>query len=348
MSLIPTERQDFMGEDRAPLVETYHSKAISPSVVIRIPLQEIMPQYPSTKRPYDPQFEFELDLFVDQMVPAETISWLEISHTVKISIIFMDFDVKPLVVQAPLTVAYTLGERQLISKHETLAATAATAAAAAAAPSSVVRTSSTHATASWIKELERDKFTSRIPSTANTVRLPRLRQNELSISKEPTLVDLFPTPPDCHPTTSNCTSPASFTTRSSSGLATSSPLASAEITPFVPALVSSPLPSLPLPFLMDHSPDSASTVKTCGSYPNLQGTHSDTVIATSEPERGFSIKAGTPLNIISRPATTDDPGDLLNFLLEGYNNDEDHDEGESYDQGYESEGTVLPNFDKIE
>ncbi|KAI8597398.1 hypothetical protein EDD21DRAFT_217905 [Dissophora ornata] len=94
-------------EDSRPApVKTHEARAISKTITIQNPDQEEF----MTEWGREHAVEFQLDIDHSEMVPSETLDWLEISHGIRFTIIFADSKVRNLVVMAPFQIANVLQE----------------------------------------------------------------------------------------------------------------------------------------------------------------------------------------------------------------------------------------------
>ncbi|KAI8596613.1 hypothetical protein EDD21DRAFT_419495 [Dissophora ornata] len=56
-----------------------------------------------------------MELLLKEILPTETLPWVQISHAIKFSIVFVDATKKSLVVKAPFTLGHILNVRDLPS-----------------------------------------------------------------------------------------------------------------------------------------------------------------------------------------------------------------------------------------
>jgi len=321
MSLIRARNFAYINsEDETPLVNSLHNKTISPTVILRIPPQEIIREYPSHTMASDPRFEFEMDLFDDQILSTETTSWLEISHTLKVTITFADPHVKPMVIHAPLSVGLLLEGRQLLTQHEVLAAAAAFLAVGQASLS----------TPPVEPRHDDENVLSPMSSTADTssVGSSPVQYSPRASSVQETLGKIYPFSP--YP---------SLSTRSDSCL--SSAVSTFPSPPSSPFLSPASRPNLSwamVNFLKTNSLDDSFLFQMPPPPKCMPGP----VLNKIQEE----IRAWTQPPAFETDNGDEEVEDLFGRFLKGYDCEEDGLSMEDYEQGNESDGEVLPRMDK--
>ncbi|KAG0360816.1 hypothetical protein BC939DRAFT_448525 [Gamsiella multidivaricata] len=93
-------------DDRPSFVKTDNAKALSKTITLANPDQEEFSAAWGREHP----IEFELDIDPGEMVPDETLDWIKIAHGVRFTIVFVDPNVRNLVVMAPFQVSNVLEE----------------------------------------------------------------------------------------------------------------------------------------------------------------------------------------------------------------------------------------------
>lgn len=306
-------------EDETPLVDSLHNKAISPTVILRIPPQNIIREYPSPTLASDPRFEFEMDLFDDQILSAETTSWLDISHTLKVTVMFTDPHVRPMVIHAPLTVGLLLEGCQLLTQHEILAAAAAFLAVGQASLCSPPLDSRCD---------DENLLSSMSPATdTSSAGSGPIRHSPRAISMQETLGKIYPFSPK-----------SSLSTRSDSCLTSAiSTLPSPPSSPFLSPGSRPNLSWAMINFSKANSLDDSFLFQMPPPPKCMPGS----VLNKIQEE----ITAWTP-PVVETDYGDEEDEDLFGHFLKGYNCEEEGLSTEDYEQGNESDGEVLPRMDK--
>ncbi|GJJ72571.1 hypothetical protein EMPS_04929 [Entomortierella parvispora] len=312
-------------EDETPLVSSLHNKPISPTIVLRIPSQDIVREHPTPALASDPLLEFEMDLFDDQVLPAETTSWLEISHTLKVTITFSDVHIKPMIIHAPLSVGLVLEGRQLLTQHEVLAAAAAFLAVGQASLCSPPLDP---------KHDHGSTFSSSTPiiDPPSVSRVSPIQLSPRSSSMQETLGKIYPLSPD--PSLSN---------RSDSCLSSAvSTLPSPPSSPFLPPTLRPNLSWAMINFLKTNGLDESFLFQAPPPPKCMHGPVLDNIqeedLARTRPELEQDSNGDEE--------DEEEDEDPFGHFLEGYDCEEEGVSTEDYEQGNESDGEVLPMMDK--
>ncbi|KAG0273618.1 hypothetical protein BGZ95_010581 [Linnemannia exigua] len=86
------------------IAKHYHTSPISNVISLQNPDQEIF----STSWGREDAIECELDLFNKVMVPSEFTTWMKVGHTLQLTIVFADPEIRSMVVKPPFTVVRIL------------------------------------------------------------------------------------------------------------------------------------------------------------------------------------------------------------------------------------------------
>lgn len=96
---------DLSHED-TPLAKSDNARAISKNLTIANPDQVEF----SISWGQEQGINMELELDSDQILPSESLDWLQVSHRVRLSVVFADSKVRNLVVLAPFQIGHVVEE----------------------------------------------------------------------------------------------------------------------------------------------------------------------------------------------------------------------------------------------